>query len=189
MWVSFKGLNENISIGRKAVRQLKSDFPRGFISNSRYKTFSISYNPAIEYKLGKKIMDMRDIVDYKERLGLLRPDAVKQAVLKTNAANCYEQAVLVGQYLSESGVPNELVTMSVYKKNNSYPSDLHAFCLIGLDKGANLMKPDTWGPDSVVVDPWSNTVQKASKAIKQFANMMKFNKKEEKVVFHDVFFI
>ena len=189
MHVSFSSLKENIHIGRMVIQDVKKTYPRGFISNSRYETFSTRVNPQIRKKLESKIDKTRNIVDMKTRCGLDMYQAVDCAVRETQTANCGEQAVLVSNFLNNRGVLNKIVSMDVYKnKSLSYPICGHSFCVIGLDKNADLTNPKTWGGDAVIVDLWSNTVKQARKAISFFSDMMGVNKKQNKVIFHSVYY-
>lgn len=188
MQVSFTSLTDNIHAGRMVLKDVKSTYPKGFISNSRYETFSTHVNPQIKRKLEIKIDKTRDIVDMKKRCGYDIYDAVDFAVRKTHTANCGEQAVLVSNSLSKKGILNKIVSMEVYKNNASnFPLNGHSFCVIGLDDAADISKPETWGNDAVIVDLWSNTVAQARKAISFFSDFMHVDKKQNKVIFHSVF--
>lgn len=185
MQVSFCGLNENLHIGRMAIRDVKNTYPRGFISNSRYDTFSESKNKTISRKLANKIMKMREMVDYQKRLGKDGYTAVEKAVGITNAANCGEQAILVSRSLNNSGIKNKVVSMLVYKKEpgSFYCIDCHTFCVIGMDDDAFVTKPETWGKDAVIVDLWAGNVEKASKALKKYESMLNYDKNKNQLIF------
>ena len=189
MQVSFSSLKCNINTGRTVIQDIRKKYPRGFISNSRYETFSTRVNPNIKRKLEVKIDRTRDIIDMKKRCGFNSYDAVKFAVGETNAANCGEQAFLISDSLNKRGVLNKIVSMEVYKNNtSSYPINGHSFCVIGLDSSADITKPETWGKEAVIIDLWSNTVAQAKKAISFFSDFMNVNKKQNKVIFHSVYY-
>lgn len=185
MQVSFCGLNENLHIGRMAIRDVKQIYQRGFVSNSRYDTFSECKNKTISNKLANMIMNMRDIVDYEKRLGKDGYTAVEKAVRETGAANCGEQAILVSRSLNNSGIRNKVVSMLVYKKESGSFCcvDGHSFCVIGMDDDAFVTKPETWGKDAVIVDLWAGNVEKASKALKKYESMLNYDKNENQLIF------
>ena len=185
--VSFCGLKENIDLGRHVLLDTRKAYPYGFLSNSRYSTFSAKMNPKIEEILGEKILKMRDIVDFEKRKGHDSYEAVKYAVAKTGAANCGEQAILLSDQMNNQGIANKIVSMEIYRKNSSFPNKGHTFCLIGLDKNAKLSDPSTWGKDAVAVDLWSNSVEQAQKALRNFFKMFGYDKKKNDIKFFSVF--
>lgn len=186
MLVSFKSLNENIHLGRAALSDVKKRYPYGFVSSSKYDTFSLYKNPEIRSNYSKRINQTRDIIDFQQKLGKDSFSATEYAIQKTAAANCGEQAVLVSKALEDRGVANEIISMNIYKNNSAYVVDGHSFCVIGLDDNADIAKPDTWGSEAVIVDLWSNTVDKASKAIKYFSRIFQISKKENNIKFYSV---
>ncbi len=190
MQVSFCGLKANIKAGRTAVRMVKEEYPKGFVSNSRYDTFSIKPNYIISKKLADLTSNMRDIVDYQKRINCDNYKAVEFAVKKTGVANCGEQSVIVSRQLTKQGIENKLVTLSLYNvgENSLYEKNSHTFCLIGYDNDIIISKPETWGDDAVIADMWIGSVDKASKLVKKYPEMLGYNKKTDKLLFHDAFF-
>lgn len=182
MNVSFSGLKENIKIGRAAVRQVREDYPFGFISNSKYETFSSRVNPKVDEFLTRKINQTRERIDFEKRLGVDGLTAVENVVRKTRAANCGEQAFLLSKRLNENGIHNNIVVMQV--QNGSKVIDDHTFCVIGLDKNAKIYEPKSWGKDAVIADLWLNNVDSAKKSINKFLQFMNFNKNEDKLLFY-----
>ncbi len=79
------------------------------------------------------------------------PEDVRKIARNTKAlgyGNCQEQACVVAQHLKEQGVENvEIVGI----KN-------HAFVVIGRDPMSSLSDPKSWGPASVICDPWYGQV-------------------------------
>lgn len=185
MFVSFCGLKENIGIGRTAIREVKQEYPRGFVSNSKYDTFSIQRNKRISDMLAKKILKTREIVEHEMKFGKTKIEAVQEAVRITGTANCSEQAMLVSDKLKKAGIENKVVSMCVYKetKYSTEFVDGHTFCVIGLADDAVISKPETWGKDAVVVDMWKGIVDKAPKAISEFTKMLNYDKKNTKLIF------
>ena len=51
----------------------------------------------------------------------------------------------------------------------------HCFSIFGLKRGANLLKPKTWGTDAVVVDGWSGSVLPAKEALQEFKQTFGFD--------------
>lgn len=187
MKISFTGLNENIMMGRFAVRQVRQDYPRGFLSNTRYEAFSNKVNPKMDRFLREKIRDTREKVSFQERLGYDGLTAVERVVKQTGAANCGEQAYLLSKQLKKDGVNHKIVIMEM-NKDKSFV-DSHTFCVIGLDDKAVINKPETWGEEAVVADLWLNSVDKANKALSKFLKIMDFSKKENTVRYHEPYVI
>ncbi len=187
MKISFKGLNENIKMGRFAVRQVRQEYPFGFLSNSRYEAFAEKVNPKMDSFLRKKISDTREKVRFQERLGYDGLTAVERVVKETHAANCSEQAYLLSKQLKKDGVNHKIVVMEM-NKNKSFV-DSHAFCVIGLDDKAVINKPETWGDEAVVADLWLNSVDRANKALVKFLEIMNYSKKENTVHYREPYVI
>ncbi len=74
--------------------------------------------------------------------------------------NCGERAYILCDKLNKMGIKNHATIQIDGKKN--YNS--HVFNVIGLAENANPSKPETWGPNAVVVDAWSNRIFKPQDA-------------------------
>ena len=184
MSVSFCGIKENIALGQQALAQVKKDFPNGIKSNTYYETFTPSPNQYILDSYERAIEETRRMVDQKKRQGMNDIDATVEAVKVTGAGNCGEQARIVSKKLSDNGVTNKVILMTLRDNKTNFPRDGHTFCVIDTASDMKVKEPKTWGSDAVVVDLWSNTVAKASEALEYFCSIMKPNK-EQHVSFED----
>ncbi len=68
--------------------------------------------------------------------------------------NCGIKSLMAYEHLRSRGVENlALITGSPKAHMDGYPVP-HQFLVLGLDREADLSKPETWGENAVVVDPW-----------------------------------
>ncbi len=185
MSVSFCGIKENIEIGQQTLAQIRKDFPNGLKSNTYYKTFSTSPNQSILASYEREIEETRRIVAQKKRQGMSDIDATVEAVKITGAGNCGEQARIVSKKLTDNGIANKVILMTLRDNKSNFPRDGHTFCVIDTASDMKVREPKTWGSDAVIVDLWSNTVAKASEALDYFYSIMKPNKEQQHVSFED----
>ena len=183
MRISFCGLKENILYGYQAINDVQRDFPNGLRSNTYYDIFENEKDQKTKVKLEYGISKTRNRVDQMLRYGYLEKDAVEIAVKETGVANCGEQAILVSKKLDKQGIKNKIVQMDVCMNGNyHYVTGGHTFCLIGTSDDMNVLDPETWGEEAVVVDMWSGIVKKASEALKFFSGFV-VPKKDEHIEF------
>lgn len=188
MNVSFYGIKENIAIGQQALAQVRKDFPNGIKSNTYYETFTQTPNHYVLDSYEKAIEETRKIVDQKKRQGKNDIDATVEAVKITGAGNCGEQARLVSKKLTESGIANEIILMTLRDNKSNYPRDGHTFCVIDTAPNMQIREPKTWGKDAVIVDLWSNTVAKASEALDYFYSIMQPDKEKNHISFENAIY-
>lgn len=82
--------------------------------------------------------------------------------------NCGERAYILCDKLNKMGIKNHATIQIDGKKN--YNS--HVFNVIGLAENANPAKPETWGPNAVVVDAWSNKIFKPQDAFAFYSDFL-----------------
>ena len=83
--------------------------------------------------------------------------------------NCAENAILAAHYLinekkffnfalistfGDVDNPNAFHKNPILYSNNVNLNHDHVFVVAGLDKNADLSKPETWGDNAVILDPW-----------------------------------
>lgn len=135
----------------------------------------------------QKVITMRDAAPYTSKKGLLNlyrplgydPEAnLMKVKLETTriqrheVGNCKEYAYLAVNYLKKQGVKRaEVVYIS---------GDDHVFAVIDRAEGSDINKPDTWGPDAYVCDPWSDNVYSASKFYDNVACYKYYENQENK---------
>lgn len=108
---------------------------------------------------------------------------LKNAVKHQKTANCQECAFLVHNKLSEQGILAQNVRMNFVTKGTDKIPKNHAFTVIGLDKEADITRPNTWGKNAVIVDAWTNTVKRARDGIKYIKEFFNFNPEKEDCIY------
>ncbi len=75
---------------------------------------------------------------------------------ENGVGNCGDKASLAAVMMADRGLgPVEIFCLSAGD---------HGFCVVGRAPGSDLHDPKTWGPDAVIVDPWSNETYPATEA-------------------------
>ncbi len=85
--------------------------------------------------------------------------------------NCGERAYILCDKLNKMGIKNH-ATIQIEGKEN-YQS--HVFNVIGLAPDADVTKPETWGPNAVVVDAWANRILQPQDAINFYRDFFDYD--------------
>lgn len=99
--------------------------------------------------------------------------------VKKNGAyiNCNEAANLVQYLLMKDGIKSDMVFMYTVDKNGYRTNKVeHVFCLIGLDKNANIHDASTWNASCAICDPWANIAMNARDGIKFYKDLFNLDK-------------
>lgn len=101
-------------------------------------------------------------------------------------ANCGEQSAIAMAMLIKKGEKPCLINIIIIDKftNLKKPGGDHAFVVYGLNKAANNLQYRTWGQKAVILDPWSNTVMKASDGINYFKQILGFDSTKQVLCFY-----
>ena len=199
MDINFGSLKTRRRLAEKMMREYRKSYPKPFCSNTLIDSFILRHNRdnafiAINRKLkvlmrkyGEKIDIVRTKYNYEHQSWSEYVEELKKAVLSENAANCGEQAILMQDIFLRNGEEAHNVDMFIYRKKNIFGRYKlykdHSFIVTGLDKGADIREPKTWGNEAVVVDPWCNIVLGAREAIDYFKKILNFNSKHHRTVF------
>ena len=152
-------LSENVRLGKEA-----SAYARKIIKNCATALGLSSSEILRNFELVKSARAEK-LTPYASLNSLFRiPDVTNSPMLhlikkevfgakKYSSGNCGEYGSLALNYLRKQGVDNA--------ETYSIGEDDHCFAVIGRAEGSNPSKPETWGPDAVVCDPWSDKVYPA----------------------------
>lgn len=170
--LAFKGsskLEDNLQLARETVDYVKS---LKLISNTELEMKGLTGGENYE-DYTKSISD-RMFLDRKRNNKPIDEfiKITKELTPLLHTGNCAEQAILAAVYLHEKkNIDNFAMVAAIEVTNrkefeehpikHGYNANNHVFVVIGLANNADLNKPETWGKDAVIVDPWSNTVAPA----------------------------
>lgn len=156
--VSENELESNLTLAKEALKFVKDMHLRSNTAMEHENPY-ISYRPTGEYE--EIVSDINYLNNIRQRKSI--DDYVK--ITKERAplmgvGNCSDQAILAANYLIEKknykNVAMIALTMKGQNPLDPGAIDQHVFAVMGLDKDADLTKPETWGENAVVVDPWGN---------------------------------
>jgi hypothetical protein len=128
------------------------------------------YDPAKKNALKKALLDIRAAVAVKEKGIAAKIDKVVHEFEQTVAAgvkfsigNCYEYALIALYYVlrKKSKINAEIFYLS---------GGDHVVLVIGRNPNSVPSKPETWGSDACMCDPWSNEVYPAVDYLKRTKN-------------------
>lgn len=89
---------------------------------------------------------------------------------QNGAGKCNEHASLVYLILKEAGAGDDLRMIADADKSDNSFFDNHAFVVWGVEKGAKLHDPASWGKDAIAVDAWRETVTSGYQAGKEIVD-------------------
>ena len=134
------------------------------------------------YKIHEKLYEMQV-----KRFDLVKNAASRedyyQAILedinKEGLANCGEMANIAQHKLNDNGIKADVVRLLFhqYRRGQSRSNGVcdHIFTVINLDKNADLRKPETWGNEAIIIDPWLGIAKRANLALKQIKELMEYS--------------
>lgn len=101
------------------------------------------------------VRDLRALINqrcYADQIALVKE--IAQLARQKQCGNCGEMACLAFVTLMDSKVaPLDILSLT---------HGDHAFVVIGRDANSDLNKPDTWGNQSVICDPWQHRAYPAA---------------------------
>lgn len=80
---------------------------------------------------------------------------------KLSLGNCYEMALMALDYVLRFAPP------SVYAEVYLIEGGDHVFLVLGREKNSTASKPETWGKEAYICDPWSDRIYPASEYLTQ----------------------
>lgn len=203
--ISFRGVNENIQIGKQVLKELRKEikFPasntylNAKMQQHQFKSNSRNFMPKLHSmekavytdikKMYKKLKENLANGSYKNFNEYAT--AIKKETIKNKACNCEYQARIVQNELLKKGQEPHRIMMEVVptsRQRGLFKSRNHMFTIIGLSPNYNLLQPKTWGKDAVVVDSWGNKVLKTADALKWMQKFFQVNSKNECMMFSNI---
>ncbi len=179
---TYSNLNNNIKLAESLLNEFNSQYPNleSFTMSELRSIKAQKYNPhSIQTTVLKGIADR----DFEKMISYLnkRPDQrlmtfdeylamIKQEFATYNMGNCGERAYILHDRLNKTGIKNQAVIEISGNKNYNN----HVFNVIGLAPDAVFNKPETWGPDAIVVDAWSNRIMKPQEAFNFYNHFFEY---------------
>lgn len=152
------------SIAEEAKKQ-----SRAFIIEGSTQLINNSYDPEKNAALYKAVLDLRDVIAEPEMFVLESDNAIQlfqktvSVCQKYSIGNCYEMAVMALDYCVNH---HPEVRTEVYLISGGD----HVFLVVGRDPESNPHKPETWGKNAFICDPWANKVYPASHYLSETKN-------------------
>ncbi len=184
------GLRELDKLNRQLCLEFK-DIPSStkfdlkfdtFYKNCNQSNFSPENYISKSKNLYKRIIKLRE--DF-NNLYTLNEDKdykiLKQLIRKHKGANCRELVELMRYRLLEKGIDCHRVALSIKSKDYTktrMASD-HVFLVVNMKQGANFEKPATWGNKAIIVDPWTQSVYRASEGVERLKTTFKLDESYE----------
>lgn len=190
--VSARFITENLQEGKKVLEAFNKCFPNVESPSMVQLRASMTKDPIMKQNLMQKLEELDS------RLNLLRKDVytslkpndpfsnyvrdLKLAIKKYNVADCGHRTDVVIGSLNKDGRNAQKIEMIVLDSAGKQKAN-HLFPVMGMKKGANIDKPETWGDNAVIVDAWANFVMKAQEGLDYIKQFTGFNAQKEKIRF------
>ncbi len=98
--------------------------------------------------------------------------------------NCNETADLVKYLLAKDGIKSQNIFMYSVNNNGERINNVeHVFCVIGLNKNANIEDISTWDDSCSICDPWANIAMNAQDGIKFYEKFFNIDKNKHSFCF------
>ncbi|MGD9580245.1 MAG: hypothetical protein AB7V50_02640 [Vampirovibrionia bacterium] len=117
-------------------------------------------------------------------------DYMKTMIEMTNrhkVGNCGEMAAIAQYLLAKRGISSDMVDIDIYNKKTNKPRKKglndHTFLVLNLREKASIDLPQTWGRESIIVDPWFGIVRRSNLALRQINKLLHVNLDKEFIVF------
>lgn len=144
-------------------------YARTYILLGTTQLINNTYPLAKKRSLSKAVYDLRNACN-ENSLFLLEIDlAIKnfyqtiELCKKYSLGNCYELALMALDYVVHNASE---VDAEVYQIKGGD----HVFLVIGRPEKSHINKPETWGNEAYICDPWSNDVYPASQYLSKIKN-------------------
>ena len=186
--LSFKGLHENIALGKEVTRAFREEFGR-LHSNSWVETLIFRRNdfwdtPYETFKLKAKYhCECRTLrgennAFYKADFGSYQDfiERLKLRMKQLKFGNCGEQSYIINNMLEKKGIQVKQLLLNLYLKglNKAEQTGVrHCVNIIDYAEPFKFSRPNKWGENAVIIDPWGITsgVIKAKDASAFYSNL------------------
>lgn len=187
--IAFQGaLKNNLRLGENCLKEFTREFPyihsntfwevkmEKHKDNSEYK-YLVPNIEKVARKYSQIVQKTRYIMDTNFYSSDNYIKKLKNTIRLTNAANCDECADILLWNLMQKNIPAHKIYMSICDKNTKREKELgdHLFNLIGLQKGADIRNPKTWGNSAVIIDGWKKCVMPAKDALEMYKTEFGFD--------------
>jgi hypothetical protein len=182
-------LESNINLGRNIIKEFYKQFPsvesstlldieimRRDLNNENSRELDLlvekrdkmfdKYKKTLDKRIQEKRFSMEELI---------------KDIKASNIANCGDRAVIVDDMLHKNGYNNTKIVN--IKGNNCFNE--HVFNVIGLDKNADITKPETWGENAVIIDAWANKTGKANDIIDFYKDFLLYNTCNQPMYFNE----
>ncbi|WP_419421537.1 hypothetical protein ACNVED_16655 (plasmid) [Legionella sp. D16C41] len=145
-------------------------YSRNFILKGVTQLVNNTYDKSQRFSLARAIIDLRKLSnEYPESSLEINAEYHKfhrtvELCKKFSLGSCYELALMALDYVLRYAPPS--VNAEVYYIKGGD----HAFLVVGRKMNSNPNKPETWGKEAYICDPWSNKVYPASEYLSQTKN-------------------
>ncbi|MBL7478395.1 hypothetical protein [Legionella bononiensis] len=143
------------------VAQRACDYSRSYILMGSTQLVTNSYLAIQQYSLRKALFDLRYACRESRIYALEIDKAIKRfyqtidLCKKYSLGNCYELALMALDYVVHFAPQVDAEVYYIIGGD-------HAFLVIGKEKNSHPNKPETWGNNAYICDPWANDVYPAS---------------------------
>lgn len=151
-------------------------------------------NYAFKCKLKDKQLNLHEAIyneDYRklmtskfDSVGEFKEALVKNVKQKGNKANCWEDMIIVYSKLIERGQKPHNFRVDVVSQEGYFAN--HFATVIGLKKGADITKPNTWGSKALIIDAWSKMVKPAAEGLEEIKQALLSGSKQKSVEYWSV---
>ncbi|KTD46204.1 hypothetical protein [Legionella quateirensis] len=142
------------------VAQLACDYSRSYILMGSTQLVNNSYLAIQKYSLNRAIFDLRYACRESRLYALEIDKAIKrfydtiELCKKYSLGNCYELALMALDYVVHFAPQVEAEVYTITGGD-------HALLVIGKEKNSHPNKPETWGNNAYICDPWANEIYPA----------------------------
>lgn len=103
-------------------------------------------------------------------------------------ANCGEMAFIAQYLLGLEGKKTDVVTFNILARGTDRERtdkgvNDHTFLIMNLREKADVNNPQTWGRETIIIDPWLGITRRANLALKQIKELMNFDSSTEYLKF------
>ncbi|PHM70915.1 hypothetical protein [Xenorhabdus kozodoii] len=145
LFLARKAINYvNIQIGVTSTNQMPIQTPEQIDRKHHYEVELFKIRDSVMQRVQEHVGNTRSNSFYRKHMMFSNA-----ATIESHLGNCGEKAILAFSYLKNLGAkPLDLFDIDL-------ENDGHTFVVIGRETGY-MMPPNTWNPESVVCDPWTN---------------------------------
>ncbi|KTD39483.1 hypothetical protein Lmor_0134 [Legionella moravica] len=149
------------SISSEQAAQLSSDYARSNILLGSTQLINNSYLAIQKSSLNKALLDLRRLCRESRLYDLEIDKTIKRfyqtidLCKKFSLGNCYELAIMALDYVVHFLPEIEAEVYCIVGGD-------HALLVLGKEKNSHPNKPETWGTNAYICDPWANEIYPAS---------------------------